>query len=471
MLVVPDLVFSEMKFLQKHSEQPEVMNQSEAPRERRTKDRVRSQEGEISAYFSTVRPAHIEKDGNCLQSATRLTQVVSPGIHRRQQKRSSVDHVAFPIIEAHETTTFLSFGSRGPCHTSTSHLSWSESIRANSMAPAQPLGRDTAIEGSLEVRDRNERTTAPTCDVSFEQLAPRSASRQRPEGPIECFGVSSLDFTHHQISRSYSFPPHASSPRQAYLANPSTKVQTADRFGSPSSMPPFAFTHTDYDAPRSRLTSMPNEAKVKKASMQKDFPFNQNTNQENVGVGVISTSSSDLGRTLQHCNVTLQHRSHMNAILRQRTAQTNLLEPKSRRRQRHTVGNAQPVTEQLPTVRVVGGETHIPTVPTFAGADIYRPQVQRRQDRFQSTVEDVAELPCSEQQYVAFQDDVARHSRIWGEVPEAQLSWGFKEEDGNGEEPDSYGIADMYAADDFVQHISSENSVVAPGFWRPNRLY
>lgn len=38
-------------------------------------------------------------------------------------------------------------------------------------------------------------------------------------------------------------------------------------------------------------------------------------------------------------------------------------------------------------------------------------------------------------------------------------------------EPADYGMEDGLALKDHVQPLASDNSVVAPGFWRPNKLY
>jgi hypothetical protein len=55
----------------------------------------------------------------------------------------------------------------------------------------------------------------------------------------------------------------------------------------------------------------------------------------------------------------------------------------------------------------------------------------------------------------------------WGCLPEERLSYGFE---GEGE---VYGSGGAYVAEEeeVVQDLRPENKVVAPGFWRPNRLY
>lgn len=60
--IVPDLVFSEMKFLQKEKDQPESALPQSVPKKKRKKDHVNTKEDEISAFFTAVRPALAERE-------------------------------------------------------------------------------------------------------------------------------------------------------------------------------------------------------------------------------------------------------------------------------------------------------------------------------------------------------------------------------------------------------------------------
>jgi hypothetical protein len=61
------------------------------------------------------------------------------------------------------------------------------------------------------------------------------------------------------------------------------------------------------------------------------------------------------------------------------------------------------------------------------------------------------------------QDDMAYDEQNWDEQ--------FEEPWFDGEDPDAAMVLEPSASIDMVQRSRPEDSVVAPGFWRPNRLY
>jgi hypothetical protein len=64
--MVPDLVFSEMNFLQKRKGLHDATTPAESGKTRRMRDRPRRTEEEISAYFAPTRPPLEERDVNDL---------------------------------------------------------------------------------------------------------------------------------------------------------------------------------------------------------------------------------------------------------------------------------------------------------------------------------------------------------------------------------------------------------------------
>ncbi|KAI4948730.1 hypothetical protein J4E86_008079 [Alternaria arbusti] len=91
---LPDLVFSEMKFLQQHKDEPEPVPRTEASKKKRKKDNEQMKEGEISAFFTSARPALVDKDTNT------LPQHPVPKAKRRRRDQSSADDTAIPTVEA-----------------------------------------------------------------------------------------------------------------------------------------------------------------------------------------------------------------------------------------------------------------------------------------------------------------------------------------------------------------------------------
>ncbi|KAI4648829.1 uncharacterized protein J4E79_009901 [Alternaria viburni] len=113
---LPDLVFSEMKFLQQHKDEPEPVPRTDASKKKRKKDNEQMKEGEISAFFTSARPALVDKDTNT------PPQHPVPKAKRRRRDQSSVDDTAIPTVEATGQASYLGFGSRGPRHESNSYL-------------------------------------------------------------------------------------------------------------------------------------------------------------------------------------------------------------------------------------------------------------------------------------------------------------------------------------------------------------
>lgn len=130
---VPDLVFSEMKFLEKDN--PKVFEEREPKKKKiRRKDRSKAVQDVISAFFKDKRPPLIERDAN-LQSKTSKTKLKS--IVTTENDENFAGKRPESIIEPAELTAkpYLGFGSRGSRPLSTSYHSWSESVRGSSPVP------------------------------------------------------------------------------------------------------------------------------------------------------------------------------------------------------------------------------------------------------------------------------------------------------------------------------------------------
>ncbi|KAK8181397.1 hypothetical protein BC567DRAFT_223056 [Phyllosticta citribraziliensis] len=137
--VVPDLVFSEMRFLQKQDDTREK-NQEETRNKRKRKDPTHVQGQEISAYFGAKRPPLADKDQN-IQRKPSEHRSRSTSLRQRSHSRSSTRfESARPPIELPDKP-YLGFGSRGvdPVASDPTHyIPWSESVRNASHQEYQP---------------------------------------------------------------------------------------------------------------------------------------------------------------------------------------------------------------------------------------------------------------------------------------------------------------------------------------------
>lgn len=147
---LPDLVFSEMRFLQKREDAPGEQANPDTQRRRRRKNLTRANQEEVSAYFTTTRVVLAEKESNIQSkvSSSRQAQTLIPERKNKQQKSASINS-AIPTIELPEKP-YLGFGSRGTRHESTPRLSWSSSIRHSSETPVLRRALTTIEVGQLE---------------------------------------------------------------------------------------------------------------------------------------------------------------------------------------------------------------------------------------------------------------------------------------------------------------------------------
>jgi hypothetical protein len=124
---VPDLVFSEMNFLQKRKGLHDAAIPAETGTARRIKDRARQMEEEISAYFVPSRPPLKEQDLNSL-SETRHYPLAHKDQSRLDVPRYAVSADGFtrPSIEPIEESVTASRPGRSKSASAT-YLSWSTS--------------------------------------------------------------------------------------------------------------------------------------------------------------------------------------------------------------------------------------------------------------------------------------------------------------------------------------------------------
>ena len=462
-----------MKFLQQHKDESEPVPRTDASKKKRKKDNEQMKEGEISAFFTSARPALVDKDTNT------LPQHPVPKAKRRRRDQSSADDTAIPTVEATGQASYLGFGGRGPRHESNSYVSWSESIRAPSTAPARPhishirtSSRDVDFHGELETRNANESN-------SFKLPArPPPVTKQRTDStPAERFRVSSLAPSHGRASRSQSFPQHTSSPRRPNLVDRSANPRAADNIHSPSSMPPSVPKH----AMGSYRTQLPSSSKNNRSDstpvsgMTAPSGYgqeNQHSECSPAGEGKLPTSS-DLGVVLRHCNDTFHERRLAAGSRRRHTEETHPSYPQSNLRQ--STRDTYHAAQQGPTVRFADQSHHGPVMPNFAGPSIYEQQAQRQRPRMQW---DREEEPLQSQYHFEENyldqgnqmeyDDVMEHDdENWGGLLEEPLSYSLDSD------PDVYGGIEAHPGTEIelVQDTRPENDTVAPGFWRPNKLY
>lgn len=470
---LPDLVFSEMRFLQKHDQQSSVPQRPELTKKRRETDHTHLKEGEISAYFTTVRPAVVEKDQNLPDRRRAHVNESSHNPVEKEQERHPVYDTVPPTIKAPDRASYLGFGSRGPRHESTSYVTWSESGRAHSNTPAhlhdafkhrvKPSGRDHNGESGDGDGD------------SCRQVAPPTTSQLEGCHLKKRFKASSPDASRCAVSRSQSFPQHTSSPRRINAIDRTAKFQQVDHSESPSSMPPSLLAHVGLYHSRAGCLNnceekIPGSAYVS-CTKQDSTRAQRRTGSEEEDVSAMAPSlSSDLHRTIQHCNETFQQTCRPSTAYHNYLARCEVSHS-APRAEKHAHLNIDLTTRQTPRVRFAGTESRRPGLANFAGPGMYERQAEIGQAPRPDLDEHVLAFYSLEEGNLDHDHNMSLEEESWEEMPGDTFAYGHGVGVVDGEDSGLYCDNDGFEAESGVQHVASGDSVVAAGFWRPNRLY
>ncbi|KAF2118552.1 hypothetical protein BDV96DRAFT_643794 [Lophiotrema nucula] len=477
---LPDLVFSEMKFLQKHKDQPDTAPQSGLSKKKRKKDHAFAREEEISAYFTSVRPPLAEKDVNTqAKGATHPTAGAQNRGHNHEPEGSSVIGNAIPTVELADKESYLGFGSRGPQHDSGSYISWSDSVRAPSATTIRRRAGSTINNGQLDALpgQSNEAVTNGG-DMLHSPTRHSSIARRRTDDSKERFKVSSVATPSHRISRSQSYPQRTCSP---YPLNPNYgpfRRRTADTGASPSSMPPpkSLTKRIDQDRPmrpqaqlRMGMKQSPDPVEERERPTRRAETLYEEARLSASDSGEPQTSSS-LGKLLQECDSAFDERRRQEPTVRElNNLQAEHVAEQSNAKR---VLNQLPTraTRKTPTVRFAHVQEFVPPMPNVTGPGIYEEQ-ERRQHLFEATgafdlgmqhhVHDECEDATEEE------EDVECDDQNWNGNTLPELGGSHNVESTAFEE----GEAAMYQLEEPRAISGQGDSVVSRGFWRPHRLY
>lgn len=446
-LAVPDLVFSEMKFLQKHGDQPAATPALGVSKKNRKHDHALSKEGEISAFFTSLHPVLAEQIGPSLTSTAQQDDDILPEANRRVRERSSMVDATVPTVEPPNKTSVVESGSRGLHHESTSV--------------------DT---GYFDPRgDRKRRYITDEEQTWFDQPAPSSPNNiERTNDPAECFGASHMAQSHHRMSRSQSYPEHISSHQRVNHVHRAAKVQAANTANFSSSMPPFVTVCMSAAAQQVQVSDFPNHSKTRPS-----LPDTKNVSRngqnilhdEDNGADANLKTSSDLGIVLQQCK-NIFHDGCQGTTPHQRyRVQTGSAYFANEVEQRHDT-DLYPAMQPTLAEHCVGSENLGQSSPRFVRRSIYEQRARRHQDPLRPVTEEIIlhDLYSIERDSLDNNNGTGDFNRPWGEL-------GNPMSIGLGRQSGVFGIEEDCVPEQVTPQLISENMTVTPGFWRPNRLY
>ncbi|KAK5010358.1 hypothetical protein LTR28_010378 [Elasticomyces elasticus] len=127
---LPDLVFSEMRFLQKPKEQPEEQQNAPASKHKNKKDRKRVEEEEISAFFGPKKSAPGQQ-AHAIPAKRVTSRRHASVLSQQSDSLARSDVKPKPIRQSDELPEkqFLGFGSKGAKPDSAGSLPWSADRR------------------------------------------------------------------------------------------------------------------------------------------------------------------------------------------------------------------------------------------------------------------------------------------------------------------------------------------------------
>ncbi|KAH7399267.1 hypothetical protein BKA66DRAFT_508217 [Pyrenochaeta sp. MPI-SDFR-AT-0127] len=468
---LPDLVFSEMKFLQKHKVEPKPTLPVGASKKKRKHDHTYSTEREISAFFSSLHPISGEQGEKSLLTKTPQHDDNLLEANRHVRGRSSVVDAAISTVEIPNNTSHSEHGSSVLHHESTSYASWSESIRSRGISPAYPRAKLTVDVRHLDSQHaRHGRTTTGEGHTSIKRPASLLLNIQGTSDPRDCSVLSSMAQSHYSSCRSQSDLQQTSPPRPVKLVDPAAKFQTAGIAGFPTPMPRFVPVCMKSRVKQAQVADNVSHQKTRTTSLAKAKDMSHGiqrivNNEENHAIRVLQTSS-DLGNVLLECNNIMPERheelkAHLGHTVRTAPAHSGI--------EVEQQGNTDlyPAVRRTSTVDLKCTASRASTSPNFVGHSIYEQQAQRELCSLQPGTGGsiIHDLSAIERDLLDNNSDMECTNRTWGEFVKNSKVVGL------GGKPVVLDVEEGCVPEIVTQQVEAEKMAVAPGFWRPNRLY
>lgn len=472
-VTVPDLVFSEMKFLRNIDGGKDHTMHAPDTKKKRKKDHARTKQEDISAFFTAARPALADTEAQAKSKrATNVPAGSKADRPRPMGDSSRAPETFIPTVDSEDKASSLCFSSRGPRLESTRYFSWSESIRAPTVTPVKPMDTST---------DRGKRVDAwnrDTCQVRLGRSTtgrremPSSVVVDRVTAISNRFRMSSVAPIPSGMSRSQSLPHSSSSPQRPILVNRAVNRHTYEDVTWSSSMPPVlqGYIHAGHQedpategSGRASYIGEITESMRRRASTD----------------ALSHHSAHERPQRLVESAGALQHYKKASETASKRvparkvhlrTDRTGAQHPaRSLDTDRQSRRGLSRKIVEVPAVRFVAPDARSSRLPNFSGPSIYVQQERRQLCPVSPTFE-------SDDGYIYPDGDGCGQGYIreagildhedFEELPDEQIPFGLMEE----LDDDVEGLD--YVADDVeqVQELR-HTSVVTPGFWRPNRLY
>ena len=464
---MPDLVFSEMKFLQKHKDQPDVLPQSGLPKKKHKKNQAHAREERISAFFTAVQPTLVEKDVNIQAKEGSPKQRIAQGLENERDVPAGT-HSTIPTVELPDNVSFPGFGSRGPRHENRSYVSRSESITVPSAtSPLPGVGSTIGVSqlNKLYHKQGGEGTNIDDSLNAPARLPHRLAIDGNGIGGRS--NVPSMALANRQvISQSHSRPQPLPSPRLVKFVNGVIRSPKNESIAPPSSMSPPIPHFGESRGKRRRGEHVESAEDANNFKQSPEFKRQQNDLTcidfgGKVTADVAQRLSSSLERILQKGHSIFKN-DHQGAASLENSLNMSppIIMSNGGEPTKNIRFNENP--QGLSTLRFVGGEFCGHMLPKFSGPSIYEEQEQRQQKR-QAQYSLIWDYYPREIESIEDSDELAYDDLEWeGAFLEKMRSHntrlGMPEEN-------------MVEVHEMAGGAEESDKVVGRGFWQPHKLY
>ena len=440
---VPDLVFSEMKFLRKNGGKNESSKDTPDIQKRRKKDIPRTKEEDISAFFTSARSVLADKD-----------QDVKPGSECAATKTQRSERRRAPSIQPEAIVLTTELGMRqsqldsNASHSrqkSTSYISWSESVRAS--GSERQTGRKT---------EQVMRSNRPSQTKRHEALRQQHV----PSSLVHELSIDSADLTRAppivpvptDLSDSQSLPRRSFSRRRMHFVDRAAGGDQVEEVVPPSSMSPVlgaVIESEKFELPRT------------KRSNKRPYMGRSKSNQDQGSTGAVSRlvshesprRSTSLGEILQQCNDMESWAARPHTMNIQPFHTDHGARDSPRRR-----------AAQGPRGQAIAPDAQTRRSSNFLGPSFYEQQEHRQRLPVPSEFQNDVQLMESADDGYVFESDLLSQDcddEMWDEPESCEMDV-IGAEVGDDFDYAAYGVDQMQA---------EHGELAGMGFWRPNKLY
>lgn len=446
---VPDLVFSEMRFLRNNGGKNENPKDTPDAQRKRKKDNPRTKEEDISAFFTAARPMLADKDRD-----------VKPGSERAATKMQRSERTRAPSTQPEAAVLTAEFGRRQsqldsnrsyPRQKGTSCVSWSESLRAS--GSERQTGREAELMGGTERHSQTKPEVRFKRHMAFpQQHVPSSLVYELSADDADLVGAPPTVPVPTDLSNSQSLPEHSFSHRGMHFVDRAAGGDQVEEVVPPSSMSPVHGAVVGTEKLEVPLTNRLN----KSSDMGRRISTQEQSSTRAVPTFASHESprrSMSLGEVLQQCHnmqswEARPHTMNTQPVHADREARQGLHSSAARGSRRHDFAPDAQTWRRS----------------NFLGPSLYEQQEHRQQLPVPSDFQNDLQLTEFADDGYVFESELLSEDcddELWDEPVSCEMEV-IGDEVGAGLDYAAYGVDQMQ---------TEHGELAGVGFWRPNKLY